>query len=336
MQEPNFISDAELQRHYRSGPLDDWSDRVTALLNHQRRNWDQAREGYAALTQSRMKRLGVERSTVYAQFNSGRMRTAILNTDPMVVRTRPCQLCTEHRPAEQLALPYGEFLIVANPAPILPEHLTVIDREHRPQALGDLLPTMLKLAADLARGYTVIYNGPGAGASAPQHRHLQACRRGALPIERDELCDWREPALLDTGGLTVHAAGAMARRAWRLRSSAEPTLIDAARILLDRMRDDGAGPALNAVCRYLEPAGAWTLVIFPRRCDRPACYFAEGDARMLVRPGAFEMSGLMVFPRLEDFERVDAEVIAGILDEVSQNPTVFDRISDQFSEALQG
>jgi hypothetical protein len=58
-------------------------------------------------------------------------------------------------------------------------------------------------------------------------------------------------------------------------------------------------------------------LIFPRKKHRPDCYFAEGDEKILVSPGALDMGGLIITPREEDFHKITAEHVATILKEVT-------------------
>ena len=48
----------------------------------------------------------------------------------------------------------------------------------------DLMPDMTDLARHFP-DFTIFYNGPKCGASAPDHFHFQACPRGLMPLERD-------------------------------------------------------------------------------------------------------------------------------------------------------
>ena len=61
----------------------------------------------------------------------------------------------------------------------------------------------------------------------------------------------------------------------------------------------------------------WTIYLFPRARHRPACFFAEGDDRITVSPGAIDMAGVIVVPREEDFARVGAREAFEIFSEVS-------------------
>lgn len=66
-------------------------------------------------------------------------------------------------------------------------------------------------------------------------------------------------------------------------------------------------------------------VIFPRTKHRPDCYTAVGKEKMIVSPGALDMGGLIITPRLEDFNAIDFEKAASILRDVTMT---FDQLAD--------
>jgi len=56
-------------------------------------------------------------------------------------------------------------------------------------------------------------------------------------------------------------------------------------------------------------------VIIPRSKHRPDCYFKEGGEQVMVSPGALDMGGMLITPRKEDFERMNAEQAKAIIQE---------------------
>ena len=67
---------------------------------------------------------------------------------------------------------------------------------------------------------------------------------------------------------------------------------------------------------WKDDCGLLRALLFPRRRHRPDCYFAEDEARMLVSPGALDMAGIIVTPREEDFDRITADDIRLIYEQV--------------------
>jgi len=76
-----------------------------------------------------------------------------------------------------------------------------------------------------------------------------------------------------------------------------------------------AEPMMNLFCLY--DGGKWEVVVFPRSKHRPGAYFKSGKDRLLISPGAVDMGGLVIITREEDFYRLDAAAIRGIIREVS-------------------
>jgi len=114
---------------------------------------------------------------VKIQFNPRRIVSSGAQLDPESLRRRPCFLCLENLPPEQQAVLYREdYLVLCNPLPVFPGHLTIAHRCHLPQSLSGKVPTLIRLAADFGSRMTVFYNGPRAGASAPDHFHFQIVR----------------------------------------------------------------------------------------------------------------------------------------------------------------
>jgi hypothetical protein len=74
-------------------------------------------------------------------------------------------------------------------------------------------------------------------------------------------------------------------------------------------------PLINVICNYT--GDCWRLTIFLRQKHRPDAYFAEGKNRIFVSPGAIDMAGVIITPRLNDYKRLDCNTIRYIYQEVS-------------------
>ena len=75
-------------------------------------------------------------------------------------------------PAVQKGIPFeGHYNILVNPFPIFPRHLTIPETAHVAQRIAPRFGDMLDLARQLT-DYTIFYNGPKCGASAPRSRPL--------------------------------------------------------------------------------------------------------------------------------------------------------------------
>ena len=232
-----------------------------------------------------------------------RVASTTAKVDAAAIAERPCFLCARNLPPEQRGLPWGdEWVLLANPFPIVGRHLTVVHRDHTPQRLDGQLGALLDLAAELP-GSFALYNGPRCGASAPDHLHLQAGDRSGLPIVREAAA---------CAGVGLHARGA---RALLFRGE-RGRVLDAAHRALEALA--GAVPSepepwCNVVAWH-EPAEGYSLVLFPRPKHRPES-FHRGERT--VSPASIDMSGILVTPLRRDFDALTGEEVAAIYDEVS-------------------
>ena len=87
-------------------------------------------------------------------------------------------------PEAQKGIRYNDrYSIFINPYPIFERHFTVPSRHHEPQRIGGRFEDLLDLTFDF-QGYTLFYNGPTCGASAPTIFTFK-CARGIL-------CLWKK------------------------------------------------------------------------------------------------------------------------------------------------
>jgi SpoIID/LytB domain protein len=127
------------------------------------------------------KELTLRGCTIKVQFNPARAVSTTAKIDAASIAARPCFLCKNNRPAQQLELPWGDYTILVNPYPIFPDHLTIVANTHTPQTLKGRVEDMRRLSQELP-GYAVFFNGAKAGASAPDHMHFQAVPRECISV----------------------------------------------------------------------------------------------------------------------------------------------------------
>ena len=75
-------------------------------------------------------------------------------------------------------------MILVNPYPIFPKHLTLPARKHTPQSIEKRFADLLT-AAEALPNSVLFYNGPHSCASASDHAHFQAAEKGSLPLEKE-------------------------------------------------------------------------------------------------------------------------------------------------------
>ncbi|MCK5371279.1 MAG: DUF4922 domain-containing protein, partial [Cyclobacteriaceae bacterium] len=150
------------------------SQQARQLIMDQQKDWELARKNYAGLKNVKVRTLPFDGFDMLVQFNPERIRSSAAKVDTKSIKERPCFLCRHNLPKKQVGLPVlDNYLILVNPFPIFPEHLTIPHLNHIDQRIEDKFVEMLEIAKAL-EDFTVFYNGPKCGASAPDHFHFQA------------------------------------------------------------------------------------------------------------------------------------------------------------------
>ncbi|MEI7673550.1 MAG: DUF4922 domain-containing protein [Deltaproteobacteria bacterium] len=301
----------------RSGPP--LADLALALLEQQKITWPGLAEGYEALGEVRLREIYGDGWGVKIQFNPGRIVSSGAKVDPETIRRRPCFLCPDHLPPEQQAILYrDDYLVLCNPMPIFPGHLTIAHRRHLPQSLPENMLTLLKLADDFGPRMTLFYNGPRAGASAPDHLHFQAAPAGLMPIEKEILNPRKRAGARWRDGVEIFRTMGLARGILVIEGTEEGSVAAAVGELIDmlgRQATSDGEPLLNIFCTRTR--AGWRLILFPRLKLRPAAYFLEGEKRLLVSPGAVDMAGILITSMEKDFHALTPDLVCGIFREVA-------------------
>ena len=289
------------------------------LLSEQKKVWLDLLKSYESLKDLRERNISCSGFSVRLQHNPGRIKSSTADLTQKNANGQPCFLCLDHLPQGQKGILYrGEYLILCNPIPILSSHFTVSHLDHRFQAIDEYMGTFLELLLDLGSGWTVLYNGPKCGASAPDHLHFQAARSGQMPIDKEIREGKRLTLVKEVDDVLLYRVNNLGREAILLEGSDPMTVEGAFTGFLNALKKVlliTEEPMINIAGSY--EGGHWRLLIFPRRKHRPDAFFKEGNDRVVVSPGAIDMAGLVITPVEEDFERLDAGAVENIYREVS-------------------
>lgn len=303
---------------------------IDEFVEQQLASWDMAREHYAGLRQVMLKTFTFGTVNIQVQFNPRRIISSSAQVDAASISKRPCFLCTHNRPVQQQALPYGEdFLILVNPYPVFNKHLTIPSVDHCPQQIGSRIGIMLKLTEYL-KNFTVFYNGPRCGASAPDHLHFQAIARGILPVENDFETMQQVDLVASIQGVRVYAWNDYLRYPITMVSAGRQNLerlFERLYHLLQREMPAEGEPLLNVLC--WQNAEEWVVHVYPRKQHRPSQYFEHGEKQVLISPASIDMGGVLVMPRREDFDKITGTEIADIFSQVTPDQVTMNRIINQ-------
>lgn len=329
------ISDAELAPFVAG---DNPASKAHGLLEQQKGAWDLLRKGYDTLQTVRTKAFEFDGFKIKVQFNPGRITSTVAKVDATSIRERKCFLCAENLPPGQRGILYNAgYFVLCNPYPIFPEHFTISFLQHTPQRILDSFGTLLDLTRELADRYTVFYNGPKCGASAPDHLHFQAGNRSFVPIDSEYDAVKKEHAvpLFESSSFRAYSVEKYLRHFIALES-ADAGPLESAFAALHEVLQNGAPageePMLNILGFYTRDE--WRIIVFPRARHRPSFYFKEGEEKLLISPAAVELGGVCTTPREQDFEKVTREDIVQMFKEVCVPPEQFAAIQARLAPRL--
>lgn len=303
------------------------SEQARQLIKDQQNEWDLARKNYAGLKHVKTRKLAFDGFDMVVQFNPERIRSSAAKVDIKSIKARPCFLCEQNLPKEQRRIPLlDRYQILVNPFPIFPEHLTIPHLDHIDQLIEHKFDDMLEIAKSL-EDFTVFYNGPKCGASAPDHFHFQAGIKRFMPIERDTRNGSFFHYSKTTKGVEIIK--------WidYLRSIVTFSGRDKAQIIslfsklytkLKSLQPDEAEPMLNILASY--QGSRWTVHIFPRKLHRPWQYFKKGEKQILLSPASVDMGGVLITPREEDFNKLNMGDAQDIFNQVCLDDKELDEI----------
>lgn len=283
------------------------------------------------------------------QHNPERIRSSAAKLDKASLQARKCFLCRANRPEQQHFMAFEgrkgrRYEMMVNPYPIFPEHLVIARDIHVPQSIWHRMTDM----TDLARHYpdfTIFYNGPKCGASAPDHFHFQACPHGIMPLEKDIDLN------LDGNGADLeYLTSVQDARLFHYRKFTKGVFVLTARTsksmaklfyrLLDCLpqREDETEPMFNLLAWYkVRPSqkvsgvshgrfGEYRAVLMARASHRSSHYFTDGPDHLTMSPGCADMAGFFVAPEAADYAKLDARLLEEMLSEVSVSEVTERRI----------
>jgi len=321
------ISFEELNKY---GSVENLNEQAKALVAQQKTTWEMAAKNYNGLNRVQTRIFDFGHFKIMTQFNPERIRSSAAKTDAKSIAKRPCFLCLKNLPIEQKGILFqNNYLVLTNPFPIFPVHLTIPHLEHTPQRISGFFGDMLRLSREL-NDFTIFYNGPQTGASAPDHFHFQAGNKGLLPIEAEftALLKNHAKVLLQNNDLTVFSVTNYLRRFIAVQSANNAAIQNIFNLILELLpAKTDEEPLLNILSNFKK--GVWQVILFPREKQRPSHFYRDDEKQIVVGPASVELGGVLILPRLEDFEKINKKTIEEIYDEVTISEDVFIQIVQQ-------
>lgn len=283
------------------------------LLENQAKCWPDYADRINQLNTIKTKEFNISNTVVVAQINPARIVSTAARTDEKSIKARKCFLCEENRPQQQQSEEIiTGFTLLVNPFPILKGHLTIPSTSHTPQRILSNIGHMLEIA-QLLPSFHIFYNGPKCGASAPDHMHFQAVLKGQLPFTNTQ----EKEIISYVGNAKMLALKGLGRMCIEIESDKPASAIALFRTLYKKLQKNiNEEPMMNVFAEFCNSKQLYTIHVFCRKAHRPTQYYSEEDFWM-ISPGAIDMAGILVLPRLEDFTRINNNVITDIYDQIS-------------------
>lgn len=323
---------------------------IDKFINDQLSVWPSACGNFRSLRNVETKKVTVGGLEVILQHNPARIISSAAKLDPGTLEHRKCFLCRENRPGEQMSIEFEgrkgrRYDILLNPYPIFRNHLVIAMKEHCPQSIWRRYVDMLDLAKALP-DFTVFYNGPCCGASAPDHHHFQAASRGQMPLENDV------DRLLDSYG-----ANGSAEKLRYLASGLDASVFLYEKFLpgifvisgktsksvakmfyrmLDcAVWDETAEPEPKCNVLVWHKGEEFRCVTVFRSSHRSHHYFSSGEDHLTMSPGCADMAGCLVVPVAAEFRKIGADLAGNLLEEVALSREAECRMTDRLTRSQQ-
>ena len=259
-----------------------------------------AKANYEKLKQIKTKEFEFDGYKIYVHFNPARAVSSLAKLDAKSIAERPCFLCPKNRIEGQTAIDFkGKYDICINPFPICDEHFTVVSKIHEPQSIEGKVRDFLDLAKEYS-DFIALFNGSKSGASAPDHMHFQLVNKDYFPY-----------------AIETAMPGVVEKIVLRSSNAEELEAKINAQLELLQREEELPASHTNLFCEYKNDE--WVFTIFPRITHRPRQFFSEGEDRLMMSPGAIDMTGHLIAAREEDFEKITKEVIVDIFKQISKH-----------------
>ncbi len=311
------------------GNTETLADSAKALLAQQKQTWKFLRTNYESLYSVEVKSFDFPNFEIKVQFNPGRIKSSTAKVDTASIKARKCFLCVENLPKEQRGILYSDkYLILANPYPIFKNHFTIPSLIHEPQFIEPHLDDFLNLSKQLGKYFTVFYNGPKAGASAPDHFHFQAGEKDFIPLYKDisELKTENFRKIIDGKNFAVYKTQNYLRNILLIESAEEKIAKEIISKTISTLREfsEDDEPMLNILAFY--EADEWKVAVIPRQKHRPDYYFREDDSQILFSPAAVDLGGVCITPRKEDFHKMTKDILIDSFKQVTFPDEKFEKV----------
>ncbi|PIS30274.1 MAG: hypothetical protein COT43_02125 [Candidatus Marinimicrobia bacterium CG08_land_8_20_14_0_20_45_22] len=336
------LSDAELAGYQTEteaiqSPMND-NRRVRALIRQQ----SDPKAGYPRLlrnleTYRNISFSQIEINTVPVQLMCNQTRLQSLTSETFEKmasrKSQTCFLCHLDVGQRGVSILDDQFLVLTNPGITFPGDLTIATKIHQPQMIIGHFYEMIELAR-LLTDFSIFFNGALAGASSP-HLHFQAGFKNMLIGETqiqsllngEKVGEARLKSIIQQPEINVFFIENYLRTSYVITSVSEQLLetffnhfIEAFTIVsrqivgnsnvpdfgsyIDSLEMTESEPRMNLMLKFDPETGKYLLAIFPKRFNRPSCYFRNDDQKLVLGMAIKESLGNVITGNHKDFNRL--------------------------------
>jgi len=314
-----------------------FSDAAKRLIERQKETWLTLSSGYNSLNFIKSKIIQFDGFRFVVQFNPGRYFSTSAMVDEKSINGRKCFLCLENLPVKQEGIIVNDYILLANPFPIFPEHFTISNIKHKNQRIKNSFQDLLLFSKILSKYYTIFYNGPQCGASAPDHLHFQAGSKYIMPLDNEYniIKSKYGKILSDKNDCKVYGINDELRKIISIEGGEEKMLINIFNSFYKTYssQSDLVEPMMNILCSYEEEKG-WRVLVMLRSKHRPEEFYKEGTEKILFSPAACDYGGLCITPLEKDFNRLDKGLVNNIFNEISISDLKFRSLKEDLKSII--
>lgn len=351
------LTDAELADYFLQLDINpekvDDNFRTEALILHQ----TDPEKGYPRLVRNMQTygqgvsiELPVNSIPVRIMLNKTRVQSLTSSTfeNKEAPETQKCFLCNLDKGQRGILTTDKQYLILTNPGITLPGDLTIASIKHEPQIIMNRFEDMIRIARSLYH-FSIYFNGALAGASST-HFHFQSGYKdkliGEIQIQKmlagQSVGQARLKRIMKKSRLEIFYINNFLRPAHIIVTKDPEALLECFNRYLTALMEvswnikgienvpDFGGfipslgimenePRLNIMLKYYPDYDGFILALFPKRYNRPQCYFQKGDRQIVLGLAIKEALGNLITIRESDFQRLrnNPELISQIYSDTS-------------------
>jgi len=364
------LTDADLAEYFRQLDIDpekiDDNYRTEALILQQ----TDPLNGYPRLVKNMQTygqglsvELPVNTIPIRIVMNKTRVQSLTSSTFETATKTAPshCFLCNLDKGQRGILIADEQYLVLTNPGITLPGDRTIAAVRHEPQIISGHFEDMLHIARTLYH-FSIYFNGALAGASSP-HFHFQAGYKdkliGEIQIQKllagQAVGQARLKKIARKTGLDIYFIDNYLRPVHIIVAKNAGDLLgffnrylnalkEVSREIqgIDNVPDFGSliaslgipesEPRLNIMLKYYPDYDGYILALFPKRYNRPQCYFQQGDQQIILGLAIKEALGNLITVREADFDKL--KNVSGLIERIYNDTAISAGATERLSQLL--